>query len=222
MRPVWIATLAGGWLACAGAHGRPPAAEPADRPAEGRALETRAPPETVQSFGPLGGAAGETSSPETRTAAPATLDAPAWGGARIAAANAPTVAVQAWSRAPNRDRCALLVPATLAAGEGARPRAARERGGWRVSWDQPGRRDVFGIAGTAAEVAASEAPGLVLHREWSDGSRAVYGRQATEGDLYVAQLQVEGQGCVYQLWSHLGRDHLEHLLEHLQRVENAQ
>ena len=35
---------------------------------------------------------------------------------------------------------------------------------------------------------------------------------------YVALLQVPGQDCVYRLWSHLGREHVEHLLERLQWV----
>jgi hypothetical protein len=76
-------------------------------------------------------------------------------------------------------------------------------------------RATFGISGTNVESAA-----LPLRRAWSDGSQADYGREGgADAGPFVAHLRLAGQECVYRLWSHLGRAHLEHLLEHLQLVE---
>jgi hypothetical protein len=189
----------------------------------------RSPSETVQSFGPMAGDAGAT----TTDAAPRTpqlqrLAAP-WAGARVPIADVPAVFAEVFRAAPNRARCALLVPATLGEGGDGRPRADRTPGGWGVAYDLAGERGVsrdgtpcescgravFGIAGTNVESAA-----LSLRRAWSDGSHADYGRAGgSDAGPFVAHLRLAGQECVYRLWSHLGRDHLEHLLEHLQFVE---
>jgi hypothetical protein len=220
-------------VAACGGSDAPPPRDPRDTPPSS-GLGMRRPPETVQSFGLLAGAPGAAETTDAPPPAePAHLAEPAWAGARIAQGAAPPVFAQVWRRAPNRDTCALLVPSTLGEGEGGRPRAERTPGGWGVAYDRPGGpgaardgttcptcgRGAFGIAGTRVEVAGA----LPLHREWSDGSRADYGREGGDDSStprpYVAHLRVDGQECLYSLWSHLGRDHLEHLLEHLQLVE---
>jgi len=222
------------FVACCGGPQAPPPRSAEAPPPASSGLGMRRPPETVRSFGPLAGEAGAADSPEAPPPAePARPAEPAWAGAHVGLDAVPAVYGQVWRRAPNRDTCALLAPSTLGEGEGGRPRAERTPGGWGVAYDRPGGpgaardgttcptcgRSAFGIAGTRIEVAGE----LPLRREWGDGSRADYGREGGDDSgaprPYVAHLRVQGQQCLYSLWSHLGRDHLEHLLEHLQLVD---
>lgn len=126
--------------------------------------------------------------------------------------------LQAWSRADNRDRCAPLAPASVNPPE-AEARIARFGGGWGVAWDLPDRRSAFGVAGTgvhADEPTYDEWP----HRiRWADGSRAGYGPEGGSGPKLLAYLVVAGQECLYNVWSHLGLEHLESILRSLRRVE---
>lgn len=122
--------------------------------------------------------------------------------------------------------CPLLVYASL--GEQAADatiRRATNEGDMLVAWDLPDGpghtgdgepcedcgRGVVGLGTFQASMSEQ----LATH-EWSDGSRArVYdGWYGTE-----ASLQVEGFGCTYWLWSHLGPEHLEFLFSQLRRVE---
>lgn len=220
--------------ACGGGDAPPPrtAHEEETPPATG--LGMRRPAETVQGFGPLAGDAGASETPERAAPAdPARPATPNWAGARLAPSNVPEVFTKAWRRARNHARCALLVPSTLAEGEGGSPRGEPNAHGWSVAYDLPSGpgaardgttcttcgRSAFGIRGVAVEVAAR----FPLRRSWSDGSQADYGREGGDDSSvprpYVAHLHVEGQDCTYELWSHLGRDHLEHLMEHLQMVD---
>lgn len=222
-------------LTACGSSDEPPPRSAADEPRTG-GLGMRAPEEHVQTFGPLAGAPGAAESPERAPAPePAPPAEPTWAGARVPLSAVPAAYAQAWRRARNRDRCALLVPASLAEGEGGTPRVDRTPGGWAVAYDRPGGpgaardgstcptcgRHAFGIAGTSIESTAS----FPLHMEWSDGSRADYGREGGDDTSvprpWTAHLRVQTQDCIYSLWSHLGRDHLEHLLQHLQLVETA-
>jgi hypothetical protein len=58
-------------------------------------------------------------------------------------------------------------------------------------------------------------------REWSDGSRAGYGPEGGTGPKLLAQLYVQGQGCLYNVWSSVSQVHLELLLDHLRFVGGA-
>lgn len=88
-----------------------------------------------------------------------------------------------------------------------------------MAYDLPDLRSAFGVAG--AGVRADE-PALYQwpHRkQWADGSVAGYGPEGGIGPNELAYLRIRGQGCVYNIWSRLGRDHLEFLLERLRFVD---
>ena len=55
-----------------------------------------------------------------------------------------------------------------------------------------------------------------ITHEWSDGSKAA----AFEG-FYGTELHLQPTGfdCIYWMWSHLGREHVDYLLTQLRRVE---
>lgn len=140
-----------------------------------------------------------------------------WSAAPIS--NVPEIYRTEWRRAENRDHCALLAFASLGEGEGATPRRANFSGGWAVAYDMKSVRSAFGIAGTgskASDPAYSEWP---HKRSWSDGSSAGYGPEGGTGPNQLAYLRVAGQDCLYNVWSRLGREHLESLLDQLRRVE---
>jgi hypothetical protein len=151
--------------------------------------------------------------PEAEPAAP-------WSAAPLPAAAVPDVYHAEWRRADNRASCALLAPAELGADVGATPRRANFAGGWAVAYDLPGRRSAFGVAGAGSDAAEPtyEWPST-LH--WDDGSSATYGPEGGEGPNELAYLRVAGQGCLYNVWSGLGREHLEQLLAALRFVEPA-
>lgn len=163
-------------------------------------------------------ACGGSTGPQPPGGAPA--PAP-WPQAALARADVPAVLLAQWERAENRARCAALAPASLGAGGGATPRAATFSGGWGVAWDTPAVRSAFGVAGTgvaAADPTYAEWP----HRmRWGDGSVAEYGPEGGTGPNQLAYLRVTGQPCLYNVWSRLGRDHLEYLLQQLRFVEGA-
>ncbi len=52
----------------------------------------------------------------------------------------------------------------------------------------------------------------------ADGSSAGYGPEGGTGPSDLAYLRIQGQECLYNVWSRLGRAHLEHLLESLRFV----
>ena len=172
---------------------------------------------------------------------PATVNAPPpkpvapWTGEKLSSADIPPTFMTEWKKAENRKWCALVAPADVGTiGEGARARRANFAGGWAVAFDKsngPGSdrggsfcercgRSAYGIAGTGVE-ADSGGPEYQweLHREWSDGSSAGYGLEGGTGPKYLAYLRIHGQGCLYNVWSHLGREHLEFLLEQLRFVK---
>ena len=149
--------------------------------------------------------------------APALPHAP-WSAAPLAASAVPAVYRAEWSNAANRQRCALIAPRALGEGEGATPRAATFSGGWAVAYDRPNLRSAFGVAGTgsrASDPAYSEWP---HKRTWFDGSSAEYGPEGGTGPSQLAYLRIQGQDCLYNVWSRLGRDHLEYVLDQLRFV----
>jgi hypothetical protein len=152
---------------------------------------------------------------------PPEFDPAPWSAAKLAADAVPSHYVKQWQRAENRATCAPLAPVDLAEHGAATPRAATFSGGWAVAYDEPGLRSAFGIAG--AGIAADEAAGSIWPDEirWADGSVARYGLEGGTGPGHLAYLQVEGQGCLYNVWSKHGEAHLLALLERLRYVENA-
>ncbi|HEX6086770.1 MAG TPA: hypothetical protein VF266_19720 [Thermoanaerobaculia bacterium] len=145
---------------------------------------------------------------------------PPWRQEAIPGGAAPAVYTQEWLQAENRSTCALIAPRSAgAAGAGATPRAATFSGGWAVAYDLPNLRSAFGVAGTGTK---SDAPGAYdqwPHRiEWEDGSKAEYGPEGGAGPKQLAYVKVQGQECLYNVWSALGREHLELLLRELRYV----
>ena len=142
-----------------------------------------------------------------------------WAQKRLSRAAVPAVYVEQWQQANNRETCALLAPAALGAGEGATVRAASFADGWGLAYDTPQVRSAFGIAGTGVEASAPTYDDWPFTRQWPDGSWAGYGPEGGEGPNQLAYLRIQGQGCLYNVWSRLGRSHLEYLLEQLRFVE---
>ena len=143
---------------------------------------------------------------------------PPWSAQPLGRTEVPAVYLQQWNRAGNRNTCALFAFAQLGKGAGATPRAATFSGGWAVAYDRPGLRSAFGIAGTSSSASDSTYSGWSHNRRWSDGSNAGYGPEGGTGPDQLAYLRIDGQGCLYNVWSKLGRDHLEFLLDALRRV----
>lgn len=155
--------------------------------------------------------------------APAAPAAP-WSRPALARAEAPRVLLEQWQRAENREQCAPLAPASLAAlgrGAEAQPRAATFAGGWGVAWDLPGVRSAFGVAGAGVAADAPAYHEWPHQLAWADGSTAGYGPEGGSGPNQLAYLRVAGQGCLYNVWSRLGREHLEALLGQLRRVQTG-
>ncbi|WP_420126298.1 hypothetical protein [Longimicrobium sp.] len=123
-----------------------------------------------------------------------------------------------WRKAANRSTCALVAPANPGAVAGAVPRGAYFAGGWAVAYDQTGLRSAFGVAGTGSRAADPSYDEWPHRRVWSDGSGAGYGPEGGSGPNQLAYLRIQGQDCLYNVWSRLGREHLELLLESLRFV----
>ena len=142
-----------------------------------------------------------------------------WQGARLSADAVPAAFSSAWRAADNRKTCALIAFDDAPGLQNATARRATFSGGWGVAYDQPDLRSAFGVAGTgvgASDPTYAEWP----HRiEWSDGSGAGYGPEGGSGPNQLAYLRIAGQGCLYNVWSRLGRTHLEALLRSLRVVD---
>ena len=147
-----------------------------------------------------------------------TLPAPPWQAAPLGSAAVPPVLLAAWRAAENRQGCAPIAFATLAAGAGATPRAATFSGGWGVAWDRPALRSAFGVAGAGVLAADASYDAWPFERRWSDGSTAGYGPEGGTGPNQLAYLRIAGQECLYNVWSRLGREHLESLLDAIRFV----
>ncbi|MEM9192392.1 MAG: hypothetical protein AAGF12_24670 [Myxococcota bacterium] len=156
------------------------------------------------------------------------LPASPWEGETVT--SAPNELLQAWHRADNREWCAPIAPSVLRGD--ARP--AQYQGGWAVEFDQDGMpgvsrngrvcsdcgRGAWGIAGTGVMVD-DEDPMEAEERAFRDGSRVRVESFAEEGEFnaHAATIKIAGQDCVYQVWSFVGDEHLEELIEELRFVE---
>ena len=125
--------------------------------------------------------------------------------------------------------------AYVAADAGTRARPARFAGGWAVEFDKDGfpgvtrnghrcedcGRGAYGIAGTAIMVD-DEDPTEAEEHGFSDGSRVRIETSLSEEETSsVATVKIEGQDCVYQIWSHAGDEHLQELVDQLRFVKVA-
>ncbi|HUP61568.1 MAG TPA: hypothetical protein VNA69_14235 [Thermoanaerobaculia bacterium] len=153
-----------------------------------------------------------------RTATAPLPDGAPWRGTPLSRADVPPVYITEWEKAENRDGCALIAPRSLGAGSGATPRSARFSGGWAVAYDLPARRSAFGIAGAGVKPTDESYAKWPYVQIWDDGSKAEYGPEGGSGPNQLAYLRIQGQDCLYNVWSHLGREHLEHLLRELRFV----
>lgn len=154
-----------------------------------------------------------------------------WAVAPMAADTAPAELLAAWAQAENRSSCAPIAPAALGAADGATARRSEMiQGGWAVEFDRRGMpglsrdgspcahcgRGVFGIAGTgmtADELPEDPAP------SFADGSHFEVEVPAEGESVAAAMITVRGQGCVYQVWSFLGEEHVREIVDGLRRVE---
>ena len=146
-----------------------------------------------------------------------------------------------WRKAENRSSCApISFTRTGASGE---PRRANFSGGWAVAWDQPGTRSAFGIAGTGLlpdDPTDPKSQRARLAAQWPyfrdlpalpKPSFAGYGvegagdypadNQSGRGVNSLAYVRVAGQACDYNVWSRLGRRHLESLLAEMRLIDTS-
>lgn len=146
-----------------------------------------------------------------------------WREPKLASTAIPAVYVAEWRKAENRDTCALVAPRALGdAAKGATPRAAKFSGGWAVAYDLPNMRSAFGVAGAGVRAGEPSYAKWPYVQQWDDGSRAEYGPEGGEGPNQLAYLRIQGQDCLYNVWSRLGREHLELLLREMRLVDVAQ
>jgi hypothetical protein len=88
-----------------------------------------------------------------------------------------------------------------------------------VAYDQPRLRSAFGVAGTGSRATDPSYDAWPHRRAWADGSTAGYGPEGGTGPNQLAYLRIQGQDCLYNVWSRLGQAHLEQLLESLRFVD---
>lgn len=143
-----------------------------------------------------------------------------WRSESIPRAGVQNVYVEQWSKAENKNECALVAFRSLGEkGAGATARAANFSGGWAVAYDLPNLRSAFGIAGAGVKADDPSYDKWPYAYEWADGSKVEYGPEGGEGPNQLAYLRIAGQECLYNVWSRLGREHLEELLREIRRVE---
>lgn len=146
-----------------------------------------------------------------------------WSESPVEALHAPEALLRSWASAENRGWCAPLASVST---EGV-ARAVDLDGGFGVVFDVPGQPGVgddgevcndcgtgtFGVAGTM--MTPAELGEDSLAPSYADGS---YAEVAAEGGVASATFTVPGEGCVYQVWSFLGEEHLRALLGGMRRV----
>jgi hypothetical protein len=155
----------------------------------------------------------------------------------------PRVAAQVlreWRQAENRDECGPVV-FTDEGEAGGDPRHANFAGGWAVAFDMPGRRSAYGLAGPGStpldrlddmeqqQRLREQWPHFVHLEALPAPSYAGYGIEGAHaypadnpegyGMQSLAYVRVGGQSCTYNVWSKLGRAHLEVLLDGLRVLE---
>lgn len=167
---------------------------------------------------------------------PTQAGSPPWGATKLTRDQVPAVFVDVWTAAENQTWCSALAPNSPT--PPAEPRRAIFSGGWAVAFDRaegPGRnadgsicadcgRSAYGIAGVGLAADRDLLLGRPEVREYSDGSLvAIYPEGFDESSAFLlADIVLPDQGCLYQAWSSLGRDHLEGFLAQLRRVDGLE
>jgi hypothetical protein len=134
---------------------------------------------------------------------------------RLATGAVPRVLLAEWRKADNRAGCAPLWFDDV--GASVPIRARYFGGGWGVTVRNPKR---WGVAGAGVIAEPADLTKWKFHRENSAGIVAGYGLEGFDmGPDWLAYVHVPGQTCMYNVWSSLGRAHLEGLLDHLRVVD---
>lgn len=168
---------------------------------------------------------------------PAVEPAP-WVDPSLTLSDVEQVLADQWNSAANRRWCSALFPADVGVIDaGGRIRSANFSGGWAIAWDRdagPGReptgeycpdcgRGAFGIAGAGLRASGDEASRAPNTLVWADGSTGGFGPEggpdAPDGAPILMTLLINGEGCVYNVWSFLGEEHLLSLTRELRFVE---
>lgn len=150
-----------------------------------------------------------------------------------------TTALREWRVAQNRVTCA---PLALASNGGVKAKARRAYfgAGWGVGFDTRRVRSAYGFAGVGMlpDDALSHADKrTALAKQWPytrelgrrgglpQGSFAGYGLEGAaryptsnpqgRGQHSLAYVRIPGQACMYNVWSRIGRRHLEQILDSL-------
>lgn len=161
---------------------------------------------------------------------------PAPAAAAPRGALAPMLTRAEWRRAENRRDCPPIV-FTSSAGRPANARRAIFSGGWAVAFDTARVRSAYGVAGpslTPIDRGSAVAQRTRLSRQWPYVMRlpglpppafagfglagaAPYPAEDPEssGRQSLAYVRIGGARCTYNVWSRLGRSHLERLLRSL-------
>lgn len=154
---------------------------------------------------------------------------PPWEGDVLGSSEVPSVLLEQWRNAENREHCAAVAFATTGVDQ-ATARSANFSGGWAVAWDLPAGpgvtpdgsycpdcgRGAFGLAGTGVEPSPDTYDDWEFEKTYSDGSKVGYGPR---GEQWLAYLEIAGQRCLYNVWSWRGREHLEQLIGQIRMVE---
>jgi eukaryotic-like serine/threonine-protein kinase len=165
------------------------------------------------------------------------FEPPPWSAAKLPASAVPFVVAE-WRKAENKADCAALGFADVGdIGAGAKARRAEFYGGWAIAYDKKGLagtdgsgsdcpacgRSAFGIAGTGAKVEGSPFQRFPHQVTYQGGGRVGYGGEGFSDDTkrLLADVEVPGQTCLYQVWTNQGVEHMELLLQNLRFVERA-
>lgn len=136
-----------------------------------------------------------------------------------------------WMNADNKEICPPIAFADAGDADGTE-RHAEFSGGWGVAFDLPGLRSAYGIAGTGLTDEPDMAKArTALASQWSlfrdivtlpQPAFAGYGQEGARayasdnpdgtGVNSLAYVRMAGAPCLYNVWSRLGRAHLELLL----------
>ncbi len=157
-------------------------------------------------------------------------EATPWKNAALeVSTNASRIALAEWRKADNRSTCSPLGLASNT-GHAGQPRRAVFRGGWAVAFDLAENRSAYGIAGAGSEAETDTRLKEWPHfRSYADGSAVGYGLSGRgvysaenpdgRGQESLAYLRISGQLCSYNIWSKLGRQHLELLIGELRLIK---
>jgi hypothetical protein len=150
-----------------------------------------------------------------------------WRSAAVPRGEIPATYAEAWDRAANRTRCALLFP--LDGGPGLEDaKASMEKTPEDRGWDifltgRAGSVEVLALFDKSTQTDR-QATGPSFTRTWSDGSVAKYspdvgsaapGTYDPNTSPFEAVLILPDQSCAYRIYDTLGRAHLEAIFERL-------